>query len=213
MYKGRVEGHVLRVYLRLLQPLVPFVTDALWHEFGFAEEGSLITAQWPLPIRPEQADEAVAECEQIIRLITEIRTVRAEMNVPPSQTAPILLRDATPLTLERTGRWHEAICRMARVTQIDVLTGDIPTGSAQAVVDEATVIIPLEGLIDLAVERERLKKELTKAEDEVTKTEKKLGNENFVSRAKPEIVQEMRDRLESQQGECARLKAALSRIA
>ena len=208
-----VAGHVLGVILRLLQPVVPFVTDTLWHEFGFGEEGSLITAQWPLPIRPEQADEAVAECEQIIRLITEIRTVRAEMNVPPSQTAPILLRDATPLTLERTGRWQEAICRMARVTQIDVLTGDIPTGSAQAVVDEATVIIPLEGLIDLAVERERLKKELTKAEDEVTKTEKKLGNENFVSRAKPEIVQEMRDRLESQQGECARLKAALSRIA
>lgn len=208
-----VAGHVLGVILRLLQPVVPFVTDTLWHEFGFGEEGSLIAAQWPEPIAPTGADEAVAECEQIIRLITEIRTVRAEMNVPPSQTAPVLLKDAAPLTLERIGRWQEAICRMARVTQTSPLAGDIPKGSAQAVVDEATVIIPLEGLIDLAVERERLKKELSKAEDEVAKTEKKLGNENFVSRAKPEIVQEMRDRLESQQGECVRLKAALSRIA
>lgn len=208
-----VAGHVLGVILRLLQPVVPFVTDTLWHEFGFGEEGSLIAAQWPEPIAPTSADEAVAECGQIIRLITEIRTVRAEMNVPPSQTAPVLLKDAAPLTLERIGRWQEAICRMARVTQTSPLAGDIPKGSAQAVVDKATVIIPLEGLIDLAVERERLTKELSKAEDEVAKTEKKLGNENFVSRAKPEIVQEMRDRLESQQGECVRLKAALSRIA
>lgn len=208
-----VAGHVLGVILRLLQPVVPFVTDTLWHEFGFGEEGSLIAAEWPQPVSPSGAEEAVAECEQIIRLITEVRTVRAEMNVPPSQTAPVLLKDAAAVTLERISRWQEAICRMARVTQTSALAGDIPKGSAQAVVDEATVIIPLEGLIDLAVERERLKKELSKAEDEVSKTEKKLGNENFVSRAKPEIVQEMRERLENQQGECARLKAALSRIA
>ncbi len=208
-----VAGYVLGVILRLLQPVVPFVTDTLWHSFGFGEEGSLIAADWPEPILPAGAEEAEAECGQIIRLITEIRTVRAEMNVPPSQTAPILLKDATPLTLERIQRWQEAISRMARVTEINSLTGDIPTGSAQAVVDEATVIIPLEGLIDLAVERERLKKELAKAEDEVAKTEKKLGNENFVNRAKPDVVQEMRDRLENQQGECTRLKAALTRIA
>jgi valyl-tRNA synthetase len=168
-----VAGHVLGIILRLLQPVVPFVTDTLWHEFGFGEEGSLIAAQWPEPIAATGADDAVAECGQIIRLITEIRTVRAEMNVPPSQTAPVLLKDAAPITLERIGRWQEAICRMARVTQTSPLAGDIPKGSAQAVVDEATVIIPLEGLIDLAVERERLKKELSKAEDEVGKTEKK----------------------------------------
>ncbi|CEF55987.1 valine--tRNA ligase [Acetobacter ghanensis] len=208
-----VAGHVLGIILRLLQPVVPFVTDTLWHEFGFGEEGSLIAAQWPEPVAPTGAEEAVAECEQIIRLITEVRTVRAEMNVPPSQTAPVLLKDAAPLTLERIQRWQEAICRMARVTETGSLEGNIPKGSAQAVVDEATIIIPLEGLIDLSVERERLKKELSKAEDEVAKTEKKLGNENFVNRAKPEVVQEMRDRLENQQGECARLKAALARIA
>ncbi|MGE4522291.1 MAG: valine--tRNA ligase, partial [Acetobacter sp.] len=92
------------------------------------------------------------------------------------------------------------------------LEGEIPNGAAQMIVDEATLVLPLEGLIDLSAEKARLSKDLAKAEDEVSKTEKKLGNENFVSRAKPEIVQEMRERLEAQQGECIRLRAALARI-
>ncbi|ARW11756.1 Valine--tRNA ligase [Acetobacter ascendens] len=207
-----VAAYVLGVILRLLQPVIPFVTDTLWHSFGYGEEGSLISASWPEPVVPAGAEAAQAECDQIIRLITEIRTVRAEMNVPPAQKAPVFLKDALPQTLDHAQRWQEAIGRMARVSEIAPLLGDIPHGSAQAVVDEATLIIPLAGLIDLDAERARLKKELGKAEDEVAKTEKKLGNENFVTRAKPEVVQEMRDRLEAQQGECVRLKAALSRI-
>ncbi|OAG76906.1 valyl-tRNA synthetase [Acetobacter malorum] len=135
------------------------------------------------------------------------------MNVPPSQKAPVFLQDAAPETVERAERWQEAIGRMARVSHVAPQQGDVPRGSAQAVVDEATLIIPLEGLIDITAEQGRLKKELAKADDEIAKTEKKLGNENFVSRAKPEIVQEMRDRLEAQQGESVRLKAALARIA
>lgn len=208
-----VAAYVLGIILRLLQPVMPFVTDELWTEFGFGKQGSLISEAWPEPIVVAGAEAAQAECDHIIRLISEIRTVRAEMNVPPSQKAPVFLQDAAPETVERAERWQEAIGRMARVSHVAPQQGDVPRGSAQAVVDEATLIIPLEGLIDITAEQERLKKELAKADDEIAKTEKKLGNENFVSRAKPEIVQEMRDRLEAQQGESVRLKAALARIA
>ncbi|GBR30393.1 valine--tRNA ligase [Acetobacter orleanensis] len=208
-----VAAYVLGVTLRLLQPVMPFVTDELWTEFGFGKQGSLISEAWPKPVSLAGADEARAECDHIIRLISEIRTVRAEMNVPPSQKAPVFLQDAAPETLQRAERWQEAIGRMARVSHVAAQQGDVPRGSAQAVVDEATLIIPLEGLIDLQAEQDRLKKELARADDEIAKTDKKLGNENFVSRAKPEIVQEMRERLEAQQGESMRLKAALARIA
>lgn len=208
-----VAAYVLGIILRLLQPVMPFVTDELWTEFGFGKQGSLISESWPEPVLPTGAEAARAECDHIIRLISEIRTVRAEMNVPPSQKAPVFLQDAAPETLQRAERWQEAIGRMARVSHVAPQQGDIPRGSAQAVVDEATLIIPLEGLIDITAEQERLKKELARAEDEITKTEKKLGSENFVSRAKPEVVQEMRERLEAQQGESIRLKAALTRIA
>ncbi|WP_278367737.1 valine--tRNA ligase [Acetobacter orientalis] len=208
-----VAAYVLGQILRLLQPVMPFVTDDLWHAFGFGSEGSLIAQAWPQPIVLDGAQDALAECDQMIRLISEIRTVRSEMNVPPSQKAPVFLKDAAPETVARAERWQEAIGRMARVTHVAALTGEVPKGSAQAVLDEATLIIPLEGLIDISAEQERLKKELAKAEDEIGKTEKKLANENFVTRAKPEIVQEMRERLTAQQGECTRLKAALLRIA
>ncbi len=207
-----VAAHVLGMILRLLQPVVPFITDTLWHAFGFGEEGSLINAPWPLPPQPLEAQDAQRECDHIIRLITEIRTVRSEMNIPPSLMAPVLFKDASPETLERVNRWADSVRRMARISEITTLEGEIPNGAAQMIVDEATLILPLEGLIDLSVEKARLAKDLAKAEDEVSKTEKKLGNENFVSRAKPEIVQEMRERLEAQQGECIRLRAALARI-
>ncbi|GBR35790.1 valyl-tRNA synthetase [Acetobacter peroxydans] len=207
-----VAAHVLGMILRLLQPVVPFITDTLWHAFGFGEEGSLINAAWPLPAQPLEAQDAQRECDHIIRLITEVRTVRSEMNIPPSLMAPVLFKDASPETLERVNRWADSVRRMARISEITTLEGEIPNGAAQMIVDEATLVLPLEGLIDLSVEKARLTKDLAKAEDEVSKTEKKLGNENFVSRAKPEIVQEMRERLEAQQGECIRLRAALARI-
>ncbi|OUJ04358.1 valine--tRNA ligase [Acetobacter cibinongensis] len=207
-----VAAYVLGQILRLLQPVMPFVTDDLWHAFGFGGEGTLISEPWPTPVQLQNADAALSECDQMIRLISEVRTVRSEMNVPPSQKAPVFLKDAHPETVARAERWQEAIGRMARVSHVAALEGNLPKGCAQAVLDEATLIIPLEGLIDITVERDRLQKELTKAEDEIGKTEKKLANENFVARAKPEIVQEMRERLVAQQGESQRLKAALLRI-
>jgi valyl-tRNA synthetase len=135
------------------------------------------------------------------------------MNVPPSVKAPVLLRDALPETLARGQRWIEAIARMARASEFGPLVGDVQRGSAQAVVGEATVVIPLAGLIDLDAERARLQKDRVRVEKDAEITRKKLDNADFVARAKPEVVEENRERLANAMAELARLDAALARIA
>ena len=205
-------AYALGMVLRLLSPVMPFVTETLWDEFGFGPAGSLIRAEWPSGgsvIR----DEAVSrEVEWVIRFITEIRTVRGEMNVPPSRMAPVLLRDAAAETVARAERWREAVGRMARISEVGVLEGAMPRGAAQILLDEATLVLPLEGLIDLDAERARLGKELARAVSEAEKVERKLGNADFVARAKPEIVEENRERLDAFRAEQVRLKAALARL-
>jgi valyl-tRNA synthetase len=209
----RTAGHVLGLILRLLHPCIPYVTEELWDEFGYGPANSLILAPWPEPFAVPGATEARAELDWLVRLIGEVRGVRSEMNVPPSIKAPVLLRDAAAETLARGGRWLEAIGRMARASEFGPLLGDVPRGSAQAVLDEATVVIPLMGLIDLDAERARLGKDRAKAEKEAEAVIRKLDNADFISRAKPEVVAENRERLRTAQAEMARLDAALARIA
>ncbi len=205
-------AHVTGTLLRLLHPAMPYVTEHLWSELGYGAESSLIRASWPTPTLVTDAPAAKAELDWLVRLIGEVRTVRSEMNVPPSSLAPVLLRDASPATLARADAWSGVIQRMARASTIGPLEGTLPPGSAQIVVDEATVVIPLAGLIDLDVERARLGKERQRALDEAGKAQRKLDNADFVQRAKPEVVEEIRERVKSFLAEAARLAAAIDRI-
>jgi valyl-tRNA synthetase len=207
-----VAGYVLGILLRLLHPVTPFVTETLWDHFGYGEAGSLIRADWPEPIIVHDAAPARAELSWVKKLISEIRTVRSEMNVPPANKSPILLKDASAETLDRAARWKEAIFRMARASEIGPLKGAVPAGSAQAVINEATVILPLAELIDLDAERRRLKTARAKAEAELAKVEQKLANADFVARAPEAIIAENQERRENFKSEIARLDAALERI-
>ena len=205
-------AHVLGIILRLLHPVMPFVTEELWDRFGYGEAFSLIRAPWPdLEPMPDAAA-ARTELDWVVRLIGLVRSVRTEMNVPPATLAPILLRDASPETLRRAARWMEAIQRLARASEVRTLDGALPQGAAQAVLDEATLVLPLAGLIDLAAERTRLAKERDKAVSEARKVAQKLDNADFVRRAPDEVVQENRQRLSGYQAEAARLEAALGRL-
>ena len=205
-------AHVLGTVLRLLHPVMPFVSATLWAEFGFGEAAGLIRAPWPEPVTVPGAAAARAELDWLTRLVGEVRTVRSEMNVAPAILAPLLLRDAAPDTMARAERWSEVIGRMARASEIRRLEGEPPRNSAQMGLDEATIVLPLQGLIDLAAERVRLTKELGKAQAERKKVEAKLAQPDFVARAKPEVVEENRERLIAFTAEVARLEAALKRI-
>ncbi len=204
-------AHVLGVVLRLLHPAMPFVTEHVWDEMGYGAPCSLIRAAWPKPVAVD-AGEARAELDWLVRLISGLRTVRSEMNVPPSALAPVLLQGASAATMARAGAWGEAIGRMGRASSVASLDGALPPGSAQIVLDEATVVLPLAGLIDLETERARLGRDRDKALAEAEKVRRKLENADFVGRAKPEVVEENRERLAAHLAEAERLGAAVGRI-
>jgi valyl-tRNA synthetase len=141
-----------------------------------------------------------------------VRSVRTEMNVPPGTLTPILLRDAAPDTLARGQRWMDAIGRLARASELKPLVGEMPKGSAQLVLGEATVVLPLADAIDVGTERVRLTRDRDKATGEARKFAQKLDNADFVRRAPEEVVAENRERLAAAQADIARLEAALQRI-
>jgi valyl-tRNA synthetase len=207
-----VGAFVLGQILRLLHPAVPFVTEELWDRFGYGEPNSLIGTAWPSPAVIPGAEQARAELDWVVRLISLVRSVRAEMNVPPSKPSPVLLQGASAASIGRVDRWMEAIRRLARASDVAALDGHVPRGSAQAVLDETTIVLPLEGLIDIAAERARLGKERDRLAADAKKTAQKLSNADFVSRAPEEVVAENRERLAAAESEIARLQAALDRL-
>ena len=157
---------------------------------------------------------ARAELDWVVRLIAEVRTVRAEMNVPPSRLAPILLRDAADEALFRAARWDEQIRRLA--ARLDGrATGRRRCRAARssACWTRRRSSCRWPDIIDLPTERARLAKERQRAEQEAEKVVRKLDNADFVGRAPPEVIEENRDRLASARQEIARLEAALQRIA
>ncbi len=206
-------AYVLGVLLRLMHPLIPYVTEALWDHFGYGAACSLISAPWPTPVVVQDEAQALEATNWLIALISEIRSIRSEMNVPPSLKSPVLLQDASPQTLARAEQNFEAISRLARASEIGPLDGPVPKNAAQAVLGEATIILPLEGLIDLEAEKKRLAAALAKAESELKKVQAKLGNADFTSRAPEAILEEHREREQSFGNEVTRLSAALSRLA
>ena len=205
-------AHVLGTVLRLLHPVMPFVSATLWEAFGFGGAAGLIHAPWPDAAPVPEAAAARAELDWLVRLVSDVRTVRSEMNVPPAILAPLLLRGASDETMARAERWSEVIGRMARASEVRPLVGEAPRNSAQIGLDEATIVLPLEGLIDLAAERTRLTRERGKAEGELKKVTAKLGQADFIARAKSEVVEENRERLAAFTAEIDRLDAALQRV-
>jgi valyl-tRNA synthetase len=147
----------------------------------------------------------------VISVISSVRSVRAEMNVPPAAKIEMVLKGASLETRDRCDAHADLIRTMARLSSI-VAADAIPNGSAQVVVGEATVALPLEGVIDFAKERARLEKDLKKAGEEIARFEAKLANEQFVSRAPEEVLTEQREKLADAQTLAARLQEALTRL-
>ncbi|MBX4999591.1 valine--tRNA ligase [Rhizobium lentis] len=206
------SAYILEEIYKLLHPFMPFMTEELWaHTAGEGRERDTLVchAEWP---SPSYADDGAAdEINWLIDLVSGIRSVRAEMNVPPSATAPLVVVKANNLTRERLFRHDAAIKRLARVEAIS-LADDAPKGAAQIVVAEATICLPLGNLIDLSAEKARLEKAIAKMEGEIARINGKLSNEKFVANANPEVVEAERERLEELEGQIASLRTALSRV-
>ncbi|HYD64308.1 valine--tRNA ligase [Azospirillum sp.] len=188
---------VLDEILHILHPLMPFITEELWEQLAEGRRNRLISAGWP-EHGPDLIDPAARdEMEWVVRVISSVRSMRSEMNVPPSAQIALHLKDASPETLKRLDTHRDLILRMGRLASAEPLQGAVPKSAVQAVVDEATVILPLEGIVDLDKERARLTKEIEKLSAEIKKIDAKLGNEQFVAKAPEEVIEEQRDRRET----------------
>ncbi|MES3099043.1 valine--tRNA ligase [Sphingomonas faeni] len=203
-----VAGWVLDQILVLLHPFMPFITEELWHAMG-PRDHDLIVAKWPMADARALDPEASKEVDWLIRLVQEIRTARNELNVPPGARLPLHVRDANAATLARLERQAPALARLARVTHAE---GEATGGAAQVVVEEATFILPLEGVIDLDSERARLTKAIAAAEKERDALAGRLSNASFVERAKPEAVEKAKTDHADKAAEATRLQAALGRL-
>ncbi|BBK43779.1 valine--tRNA ligase [Allostella vacuolata] len=204
---------VLDQILLLLHPVMPYITEELREQLTDGAGAPLITSAWPTYGEGYQDPAAAAEMGWVVRLVSEIRTIRAEMNVPVAAEVPLLIKDAGADVQARLATHGDVIRRLARLASIELVAGDPPAGAAQSVVDGATIALPLAGIIDLAKERARLAKEVGKLGDEIAKIEKKLGSADFMAKAPEEIVEEQRERAANAAEAKSKLEAALARIA
>ncbi|MBD3832189.1 MAG: valine--tRNA ligase [Brevundimonas sp.] len=200
--------------LKLLHPVMPFITEELWAELGKegpARESLLIGAEWP--VLPDTFVDASAEAEigWLVDLVGEIRALRAEMNVPPSAKPPLAFVAPDAVTAERIARHRDLLLTLGRVSEITSVEA-APAGAVTFVSGSTTAALSLAGIIDLTAERARLEKEIAVFESDIGHVNKKLGNPNFVSRAAPEVVDEQRAKLaEAEEGK-VKLQAALARL-
>jgi valyl-tRNA synthetase len=205
-----VTAFVLRETAKLLHPVMPFITEEIWDKTGHrAEHGALIGQPWPAPPPADAA--ADAEIRWLVTLISDIRSARAELNVPAGAKLKLLVVGANAETGQRLDTHRAAIERLARIEGIEAAAA-APKAALQIVVGQATYALPVGDVIDLKAEGARLQKEIRKLADEVAKIDAKLGNANFVSRAPEEVVEEQRERRQLAEQTRARLSTALERL-
>ena len=203
---------VIERVVHLLHPLMPYITETLWTHIAGDDAGMLITAKWPEgKLAADQA--AVAEMEWVVAVISAIRATRSEMNVPAASELAATITETRAESRPWIATHGDQIRRLARLKTITLgpASGDAKT-ALQVVVEGTTVLIDLAGAVDLGKERARLAKEAAGIIGELDKIAKKLGNEQFMAKAKPEAIDEQRERQAEYQATLAKLNAAIARI-
>ncbi|WP_420383382.1 valine--tRNA ligase [Novosphingobium sp.] len=208
-----VAGWVLDQILVMLHPFMPFVTEELWHALSspaHPRANDLILARWPEPAAAGDPA-AKVEVEWLIALVSGFRTAKNELGLAPGVRLEAWLPDPSAATRAIIASNGPAIDRLARLSAIHL--SPAPAGAAMQIgAGDATLIVPLEGLIDIAAERARLQKALAVSQKEAAALAGRLNNASFVERAKPEAVDKARADHAAHTAEAARLSAALARL-
>ena len=208
--------HTMDVFLRLLHPFMPFVTEELWAHLPHGDAApSLCVATFPTAANTPRFEHETAMLQRVIETISGIRRVRGESNLPPGAKLPrvILFSDDAVLRTAIDGM-SAYITRQAKVERVEVepTSGERPSPSATAMVEGVEICIPLEGLIDYEAERARIHKELERVEKDVVKFTKKLGNPKFLEAAPAEIIAKDQATLDAALEKKAALLAGLERL-
>jgi valyl-tRNA synthetase len=212
---------VLEILLRTAHPVMPFITETLWQQvaqrLGLIPEGqdaSIMLQAFPDSADMPINDAAEAQTEWLKAVVTGIRTIRGEANIKPSQEIPLLLQGGEAKDRDNAAQAETMLARLANVTSIEWLGDDVEAPlNALSLVGELKVMVPLAGLIDLEAERGRIGKEVGKAQQELEKIEKKLGNESFVAKAPEAVVAKERNRAAELKGTLETLEMQLQALA
>ncbi|OYU74884.1 MAG: valine--tRNA ligase, partial [Alphaproteobacteria bacterium PA3] len=210
----RTVAWVLDQILKILHPFMPFVTEELWDktaEFGPKRAGLLINEAWPKLDASLIDEAAAAEVGWVVDLVTGLRSLRSETNVPAGAKVPALLVGASKETALRLERYQAEIDRLARL-DYSVVADTAPAGSVTFVLGEAIVAIPLAGVMDIGAEKARLSKEIARCTKEIETVSRKLDNPGFVAKAPAEVIEEQRERRASYDAEKQKYEAALTRL-
>ncbi|MGV8932622.1 MAG: class I tRNA ligase family protein, partial [Luteimonas sp.] len=216
--------YVLEALLRLLHPLVPFVTEELWQQvapkLGIDAE-TIMVQRYPraddfvtVGLTTAEFTRAQADVEWLKSMVSALRRIRSELGVSPAKTITLLLQGGSKDDAARVERFASQLRFLNRIDQIDGIAGD-PPPAASAMVGELKLFVPLAGLVDLDAERTRLDKELKRVEGELAKSKGKLASDTFVNNAPAAVVEQERTRLadwsaqrEALATQCARLQAS-----
>jgi valyl-tRNA synthetase len=207
----RVLVHVLDTCLRLLHPYMPFVTEEIWSYLPH-EGQALIIASWHQPDESYYDDDAEREMALLIDLVRGVRNVRDEYNVEPARKITALAgRGSYDHLIERYSYLFSRLCNVANLR---LLGADEPTPAqaASVVAGDITLHLPLADLVDLQAERERLTKEQAKLQEQIARSEGMLGNDQFLARARPDVVERERTKLADLQASVAQLAERLSAL-
>ena len=212
--------NVLESLLRLLHPLMPFITETIWERVAplsaldFNAGDSIMVQPFPAVDAAKQDEQVLADIEWVKRFIVGIRNIRGEMDIAPSKPLPALLRNVSSEDERRLGISRTFIDRLARLESITVLKeGEEAPASAAAVVGEMEILIPMAGLIDKEAELARIAKAMGKLEQDVARFKGKLSNEKFVSNAPEAVIEKEKAKLADSESQLARLKAQHETIA
>ena len=200
---------ILEGSLRLLHPFMPYLTEEL-NEKIFGSADMMISQSWPAEVDLPVSD-APDEIRYLINLISEIRYIRSEMNVPLSAKPVLQTRGASELQTRTMDGNMAALLRLARLESVAAVDA-FETGTARGTVDGADIGLPLAGILDLGAERQRLEKAIAGVASEIDKISRKLDNPGFIAKAPEEVVEENRRRLEEETTRRGALEAALARL-
>jgi valyl-tRNA synthetase len=213
----RVLVEVLSAILRLLHPFMPFITEEIWHKLPGAQ-GSIMVAPYPTPDPALHNPDAEAEMGLVMESIVAIRNMRAEMNVPPAASVSVLVFSQDRRPMEILEGHQQSVRLLARVQDLQFQpAGNPPAAAAKSVVmysqgGSLDLVMPLAGLIDFKEEARRLNREMDKLSRELAQAQKKLANEDFLSKAPPEVVDRERERYQALTEKLGKLKSHEKRL-
>jgi valyl-tRNA synthetase len=183
---------VLNSILRLLHPFIPFVTEEIWHKLP-NREGSIMKADFPQVLPEYSSTDAEREMGLIMDLITAIRNIRGEMNIPPAKFLKVMVESVDEEIRTTIEHYRDMVVNLARLEEITVKAHGIrPDSAATAVIGAMTVFVPLKGIINFEEEEQRLSKEIAKIDKELKINAKKLSNEDFLQKAPSEVVEKVK---------------------